>query len=201
MARAQTIPQFTVLDEVEKCEKELIEELMRLPDGSHARLIINSCGGSVYAGLGISTLIKYKRLKCEGVVLADCSSSALMIFAACETRIVAPHTSVLFHPMKWSSEDSARLSGAEAWAKEFKRVSRTMEDWLAEYLPLKKSTLRRWIKDEKYVTADELVKYGIARKMILGSESIVDISGHYERPSKKLSVAANGKKMGIRRAG
>lgn len=172
----KTIPTITLLDDVEKCEKEVTEALLAIPDKKPVKIIINSGGGSVYASLGIATVIKMKQLQAEGIVLADCSSSALLVFAACQVRKVAPHSSFLFHPMKWSSEESSRLSGAESWANEFNRVSSITENWMVEHFPIERRLIRRWIKDERYVLASELIDLGIAEELEFPMEHVIDIS-------------------------
>ncbi len=156
------IPEIAIVDDLEKCEKEVLEALLHLPNGSPCRLVINSGGGSVYAGLGMATVIEMKHLKATAVVLADCSSSALMPFASCRERLVAPHASFLFHPMQWSSEERSRLPGAIGWAREFKRIEEECGAWLLSRLGIPKNVLSRWIRRETYVTAGELVELGVA---------------------------------------
>lgn len=153
---------IVIVDDLEKCEKDVLDALVQIPDGSACRFIINSGGGSVYSGLGISTLIEMKRLKATAVVLADCSSSSVLIFSTCQERLVAPHASFLFHPMQWSSEERSRLHGALGWAKEFKRIEESCADWICSHLGITSTLLLRWVKRETYVTAKQLVDLGLA---------------------------------------
>jgi len=164
MSRTATkkIPEIVIVDDLEKCEKDVMEALLALPDRSTCRIVINSGGGSVYAGMGISTLIDMKKLKATAVVLADCSSSAVIVFATCQERLVAPHASFLFHPMQWSSDERSRLPGAMGWAKEFKRIDESCAEWIIEHLGVSRTTLLRWVKNEMYITADQLVEMGVA---------------------------------------
>jgi len=200
MAKTAGPPIVTILDDVEKCEKDVIESLLAIPDGRSVRVIINSGGGSVYASLAIATVIKMKQLRAEAVVLADCSSSALLIFAACETRRVAPHASFLFHPMKWSSEDAARLAGAVAWSSEFSRVNQISENWMIENLPINRRTLRKWVRDERYVEAIEIIELGLADELEFPMDKIIDISPKTRR-RKPAAGAVRGKPARIRRVG
>lgn len=167
MARRTTAPTLFLLDEVEKCEKDLLEGLMNVPEGGSATIVINSGGGSVYSGLGIGTVIRARRLVCTAHVLADCSSSALMVFSACRTRLVAAHASFLFHPVQWSSEDRSRVAGAKSWSAEFERIQGVCEEWLREMLPIDGKVLRKWMHDERYVLAPELIKLDIAQETTL----------------------------------
>jgi ATP-dependent protease ClpP protease subunit len=156
------IPEIAIVDDLEKCEKEVLEALLAIPDGGACRIVINSGGGSVYAGLGIATLIRLKRLEATAVVLADCSSSAVLVFAACPIRQVAPHASLLFHPMQWSSEERSRLSGATGWAREFKRIDEVCAEWICSNLELSPLVYKKWVNREIYVTAGQLVGMGLA---------------------------------------
>lgn len=176
MSRTAEPKTITLLDEVEKCEKEIVESLLGVPDKKSVRFLINSGGGSVYASLAIATVLKMKQLQSEAVVLADCSSSALMIFATCQTRRIAPHASMLFHPMRWSSDDQARLPGAKSWAAEFTRVAGVYEDWLVTHLGLPRRLLKTWIREERYVLAHELVELGVASFLEYPAGNIIEIA-------------------------
>ena len=182
---------ITLLDDVEKCEKEVVESLLAIPDGRPVRIVINSGGGSVYASLGMSTVLKMKRLQGEAIVLADCSSSALLVFATCRTRRIAPHASFLFHPMRWTSEEHSRLPAAKSWSTEFTRVSDVCERWLVEHMAVPRRTLRQWMTQERYVEAQELIDLGVAEALDLSEEGVIDIAARTRRkPTGRQTIAA-----------
>jgi ATP-dependent Clp protease protease subunit len=195
----KTKEHLLLLEDVEKCEREIIAGLLALPDGGHATIVINSGGGSVYAGLGIGTVIRHKRLHCHAIVLADCSSSALLVFAACETREIAPHASFLFHPMQWSSDDRSRVNGAKSWSEEFTRVCASSEEWMSELLPIPMTTLRRWVNQERYVKAHELIDRGIASPLALPGPKVVSVPRPAARRATKTTASRSSAK--IRRVG
>lgn len=172
---------LTLLDDVEKCEKELVEAILAVPPRRPVQIVINSGGGSVYASLGVTTAMRLRELTAEAIVLADCSSSALLIFATCQRRRIAPHASFLFHPMRWTGEEQARLSGAKSWSAEFERICSIYEDYLVDHLPIARRTLRHWMRQERYVTAGELIDLGIAGRLNLGDEKIIPISKRQTR--------------------
>ncbi|MEO8376649.1 MAG: ATP-dependent Clp protease proteolytic subunit, partial [Candidatus Sumerlaeota bacterium] len=155
-----------------------IDALLALADKRSCKIVINSGGGSVYASLAIATVIKLKQLAAEALVLADCSSAAITVFAACPIRKVSPYASFLFHPVKWASEDQSRLTGAKAWAIEFERVNQIYEDFLIAHMGVKRSIIRSWIKEEKYVTAQEIIDLGIADPIEFPEDGVIDISKH-----------------------
>ncbi len=165
--------EIALVDDLEKCEKDVLDALAGLPDGAECRILINSGGGSVYAGLGIATTIEMKKIRATGVVLADCSSSALLVFASCAERLVAPHASFLFHPMQWSSEERSRLPGAVGWAREFKRIEKVCCEWICSRLGIPEQRMRQWVHREIYITAEQMVEYGMAR-FLPGLETGVD---------------------------
>lgn len=193
--RKKSVTSITLLDDVEKCEKEVIDALLALPMGKSVQMVINSGGGSVYASLAITTVMRMRQLETEAVVLADCSSAALLVFAACGQRFAAPHASFLFHPMRWSSEEQARLTAAKSWSGEFERLSKIFEDTLVDQLPIDRRTLRTWIRQEKYVSAQELIDRGIALPLDLDEGNIIPI-GRKRRKKSTSRTAARIRRIG-----
>lgn len=192
-------PIISIIDDVEKCEKEAVDALLALPDKRSCKVVINSGGGSVYAALAIATVIKLKQLAAEALVLADCSSAAITVFAACPIRKVSPYASFLFHPVKWSSEDQSRLTGAKSWAIEFERVNQIYEDFLIAHMSVKRSIIRGWIKEERYVTAQEIIDLGIAEPIEFPEDGVIDISKH--RRAHKTAAQRHSKPAKIRKVG
>ena len=86
---------------LEDDEDGLHEKLVELPRGSRGLIYFDSCGGSAFVGLALASLIRLRGLKATGVVVGECSSAALMPFAACAQRFVTPHSTLLFHPIRW----------------------------------------------------------------------------------------------------
>ena len=58
-------------------------------------------------------MILLRQLQVTGIVTGECSSAALWPFAACRRRIVTPFSVLLFHPMKWQSEEHVGLAEAD----------------------------------------------------------------------------------------
>jgi hypothetical protein len=67
-------------------EVELTDRRMGVP----GTIFFDSCGGSTYVGLSLAVLIRLRGLKARAVVAGECSSAALLPFAACEKRYVLP---------------------------------------------------------------------------------------------------------------
>src|SRR5947199_10376154 len=76
--------EIAVVGEVDDWEEDVIETLMRQQEGGECVFYIDSTGGSVYGALAVVTLMRRRKLKATGVVLGECSSATLLLFAACE---------------------------------------------------------------------------------------------------------------------
>ena len=101
--------------------------------------------------------------------------------------------------MKWSSEDQSRLTGAKSWAIEFERVNQIYEDFLIAHMSVKRSIIRGWIKEERYVTAQELIDLGIAEPIEFPEDGVIDISKH--RRAHKAAAQRQTKPAKIRKVG
>src|SRR5712672_361956 len=96
------------------------------------RLLGVEQGGSPYCAVSLMTLIKMRNLKATGIVTGECSSATLWPFAACHRRIVTPFSVMLFHPMRWQSEENVGLAEASEWARHFAQLEQDMDTLLAE---------------------------------------------------------------------
>ena len=86
-------------------ENEITDKLLSIEPGGEATMFIDSPGGSPYCALSLMSLILLRGLQVTGVVTGECSSAALWPLAACKRRFVTPFSVLLFHPMKWQSEE------------------------------------------------------------------------------------------------
>jgi ATP-dependent Clp protease protease subunit len=86
MARRKT-PEIALIGEMnDEVIAPIIRELLEIKPGGEVTIYIDSGGGSVYSALAIATFIRMRKLKVTGIVLAECSSAAILVFAACERR-------------------------------------------------------------------------------------------------------------------
>ncbi|MCG6157378.1 ATP-dependent Clp protease proteolytic subunit [Rubinisphaera margarita] len=149
---------------------ELLEAIVELPLNSSGTIYFDSNGGSVYTALSLLSLIQLRNLKATGVVLGECSSAALLPFAACRRRYVMPFSTHLFHPMKWESEENVRLEEAAEWTRHFKDVQETCERLMAEMFPLDRKLLTSWSIPGRFVSGSELAGAGVAELIEPGSD-------------------------------
>lgn len=143
-------------------QDETISRLLEFPVGSSGVIYFDSCGGSVYAGLSLATLIRTRELKATALVMGECSSAALMPFAACRRRLVTAVSTLLFHPMRWQSEEDVRMEEAAEWARYFKQLETDLDQLLASLFPLDTDLLHKWTRPGRFVTGRELADAGLA---------------------------------------
>lgn len=153
-------------------QKELSEQLVELPRESRGVIYFDSCGGSAYVGLCLATLIRLRGLKATAVVSGECSSAAIMPFAACHDRYVTPHSSLLFHPIRWQSEEQVRLEEAAEWTRHFKLMEADHDQLIAKLFGCSEELLGTWTRPGKFVSGPELVEAGLAKMVDLFSGTI-----------------------------
>ena len=113
-------PEIGVIGDLTDHEAEICDKLLDVPVGGECTLYFNSPGGSSYSAIAMLALIELRELRATGIVLGECSSAAIWPLAACRRRLVTPYSVLLFHPMRWQSEESVQLSeahrmGAALW--------------------------------------------------------------------------------------
>ena len=152
-------------------EGELTEKLLDVPPGGACTLYFDSPGGSPYCAISLMSLIRLRGLRATGIVTGECSSAALWPFAPCEPRLVTPFTVLLFHPMKWQSEEHVGLAEAAEWARHFGNLEDEMDRLLAELFGLSPTEIQKWISPGRYVSGQELADAGLAEMVELGTLS------------------------------
>lgn len=151
---------------------ELTERLMDVPRRSRGTLFIDSCGGNIYVGLSLAALIRLRGLDPIAVVAGECSSAALLPFAACRRRLVTPQATLLFHPLRWQSEEDVMLEQAAEWARHFQHLEADVDELLARMLGVSGDLLRQWTRPGRFLTGREVAEAGIAELVDLFSGDV-----------------------------
>ncbi len=167
--------ELALVGDLTESEADLFEKILSVPPGSECNLYFNSPGGSAYSAISLMNLIRLRRLKATGVVTGECSSAALWPFAACMRRYVTRYSVLLFHPMKWQSEEHVQLGEAAEWARHFGDLERSMDQLLAELFGVTYEVLQDWIRPGRYVSGPQLVEAGLAELVELDA-SLPDAS-------------------------
>ncbi len=155
--------EIAIVGDLTENEAELTDKLLAVEPGGECTLFIDSPGGSPYCAMSLTALIMLRGLRVTGIVTGECSSAALWPFAACVRRMVTPYSVLLFHPMKWQSEEHVGLHEAAEWARHFEQLETDMDRFLGElFSGQAKNNIHAWIMSCRYVTGPELAKAGLA---------------------------------------
>ena len=168
MAKSDSDPQpegpleIFVHGDLTENEGDISEALLGVPPGGECVLYFNSPGGSSYVALSMLSLISLRGLRATGIVTGECSSAALWPLAACSRRLVTAHSVLLFHPMKWESEEHVGIAEASEWARHFIHLEEELDNVLARFLGVPPEQLLPWIRPGRYVTGREFAAAGFA---------------------------------------
>jgi ATP-dependent Clp protease protease subunit len=165
--------EIAVVGDLTDHESELSDRILSVPPGGSCTLYIDSPGGSPYCAMSLMTMITMRGLDVTAVVTGECSSAALWPFAACRRRIVTPFSVLLFHPMKWQSEEHVGLEEAAEWARHFGTLEQSMDCLLAKMFGISDEKMADWIRPGRYVSGPELAAAGLAELVEL------DQLGHF----------------------
>jgi ATP-dependent protease ClpP protease subunit len=155
-------PEITLIGEVDDWEEDVVKALLEVAPGGECILYFDSMGGSVYGALAVTTLIRQRQLRCTGVVLGECSSATLLIFAACQKRLVTRYSTLLFHRMRWQSDKRVAADEAHRWARHFEEMEREVDALQARLFGVAEDVMHEWTQGSHYVSGADLVSAGLA---------------------------------------
>jgi ATP-dependent protease ClpP protease subunit len=155
----------------------LCEKLLEVEPGGECVLYFDSLGGSPYTAIGLVSLMRLRNLRVTGVVAGECSSAALWPFAACQRRLVTVYSVLLFHPMRWQSEENVAITEAAEWARHFAQLEADMDRLLAELFEVPLERLRPWLTPGRYVSGSELAEAGLAEMVELKPHTLLTRRG------------------------
>jgi ATP-dependent protease ClpP protease subunit len=150
-------------------QNELLDRLLDVPRGSRGTIYFDSCGGSAYVGISLAGIIRLRSLRAAGVVLGECSSAALLPFAACTQRFVTPHSYLFFHPVRWSSEENVRIEEAAEWTRHFGVLEDEMDRLLARLFDMPLEAINAWTRPGRFLSGAEIAAAGLAQMVDLFS--------------------------------
>ena len=159
--------EIAIVGDLTDSEAELTDRLLSVQPGGEVTIYFDSPGGSPYCAVSLMTLIKLRKIQATGIVTGECSSATLWPFAACRRRIVTPFSVMLFHPMRWQSEENVGLAEAAEWARHFGQLEQDMDALLAHLFGVTVEAMHDWINPGRYVSGRELAAAGMAELMEL----------------------------------
>jgi ATP-dependent protease ClpP protease subunit len=155
-------PEIGVMGDLTDHEADICDKLLAVPMGGECTLYFNSPGGGSYSAIAMLALIVLRDLQATGIVTGECSSAAIWPLAACRRRLVTPYSVLLFHPMRWQSEESVQLPEAREWARHFGDLELEMDKLLANFLGVPLEQVEQWMKPGRYVSGREFAAAGLA---------------------------------------
>lgn len=183
--------EIAIVGDLTDSEADLTDRLLGVEPGGECTIYFDSPGGSPYCAVSLMTLIKLRRLRATGIVTGECSSATLWPFAACHRRIVTPFSVMLFHPMRWQSEENVGLAEASEWARHFGQLEQDMDVLLAQLFGVSSDLMRKWISPGRYVSGRELAEAGMAELVELEDIHRVSLAAP-EASSKPSTSNGNG---------
>jgi len=148
-------------------QADLCDKLVDVEPGGECILYFDSLGGSPYSAMALMSLILLRGLRATGIVAGECSSAALWPFAACRRRYVTPFSVLLFHPMRWQSEENVIFHEATEWARHFGQLESDMDRLLARLFGIGEEQIRQWMMPGRYLSGQEMVEAGLAEMLQL----------------------------------
>lgn len=192
-------PEIAIVGDLTEHESELTDRLLDVEPGGSCILYFDSPGGSPYCAMSLMTLIRLRRLDATGIVTGECSSAALWPFAACRRRLVTPCSVLLFHPMRWQSEENVGLAEAAEWARHFGSLEREMDELLARLFGVEPELMNQWINPGKYVSGSELAQAGLAELLDLSSSDPAIYAPPSQSGGASRAAGGNGLPAGARK--
>ncbi len=184
-------PEIAIVGDLTDHEAELTDKLLDVPPGGECIIYFDSPGGSPYCALAMMNLIRLRGLRATGVVIGECSSAAIWPWAVCTRRLVTPLSVLLFHPMKWQSEEHVGLAEAAEWARHFAYLEREMDQLLADVFGANIETVVAWMQPGRYVIGREIVEAGLA-EMIDPSAAMLPPASNNGAPKRRKKKARRG---------
>lgn len=127
---------------------------------------INSPGGSVYDALAIYDTMQYvtNDIQTVGIGIQASAAAFLLSSGTKGKRFVLPHATVMIHQP--SSGTRGKVTDQEIDLQESLRIKRLLEGIMAKNTGQKADRIHEDMERDKWLTADEALKYGIIDSVI-----------------------------------
>jgi ATP-dependent protease ClpP protease subunit len=183
--------EIAIVGDLTEAEAELTDKLLGVEPGGECTLYIDSPGGSPYCAMSLTSLLMLRGIRATAIVTGECSSAALWPFAASQRRMVTPYSVMLFHPMKWQSEEHVGLHEAAEWARHFGQLETDMDQFLGELFGKAKTEIQSWINNHRYVSGPELAAAGLAEMIDF---KMLDIFRQSSMPRRQQTIPMQPKR-------
>ncbi len=149
--------------------KEVIVQLEYLSSLSHEpiTLYINSGGGEVSSGFAIIDALERCPCPVHTVATGMAASTAALIFACGQKRLITPTAEIMIH-QPWSSLCDASASDFERVARHIGQIKGRCCKLLSRRTGRPSILVERDMAEDFYLTAEGAVNYGIADEILKG---------------------------------
>lgn len=164
---------FTLGEITDESVNDIIQQIYELNEEDEKKtvkkpikLIINSPGGLISAGLALIDSIENSNIPINTICHGLCASMGLFVYIAGHNRRVSKRASFMYHDMSWE------MSGSYKDHHEFITESKKTKDMLKEFVlsktkvPSKKLQEIEDRKKDWYITPEEAIQYNIANEII-----------------------------------
>lgn len=132
-------------------------------------IFINSKGGDLDSTLAIYDLLisKQNPFKVMTVCTGIAASGAALIFQAGNIRRMYKHSKLMLHAPAWMPPEYLKIEDFQKILKEMKKSKKEFMEIIAEKTSKDLKDIMKDIKKgDKYFTAEEAVKYGLADEIV-----------------------------------
>ena len=133
-------------------------------------LYINSPGGSVSSGLAIYDTIRHIKAPVHTIAMGLAASMASVILSAGDKRSLLPHTKVMIHQPLIPEGIGGKETDIAILAKDLSSTRRTISEILSKHTGKTIRQIEKDIENDRYMTAQEAISYGIADSIIREEE-------------------------------
>lgn len=129
-------------------------------------IYINSPGGSVTAGMAIYDTMRHIKAPVHTIALGLAASMGSLILAGGNIRSALPHSKIMIHQPLISGDFGGKETDIAILARNLTDTRRTISELLAKHTGKSVRAIERDIENDRYMTAQEAVDYGICDKII-----------------------------------
>lgn len=150
---------------------ELAKEIVRInledkdiEEPEPITLFIHSYGGDLRQAVFFCDLIESSRVPVITVATGAAMSAGLLIFLAGKRRYAFKHTKLMMH--QGSAAFNGNYEEMDAAQKSYKKDVDAMRDYILEHTNIEPKTFSKNRSKDWYLVGEELIKYGVADKIV-----------------------------------
>lgn len=149
--------------------EKVIAKAGRSKTNRDIKLYLCTNGGNCSAGLAIYDLLRSKSrsggLRIETIAIGEVGSAGIIIFLAGDKRLIHENTVLISHLTDQDMKNCSRQEKNNIM-DQIRVVDVICRNIILKRSKLNSRILTRLEKSEKYITAEEVVKYGLAHEII-----------------------------------